>query len=103
MKLKVHRWLIAAPIVLTASVLVWWWMPDSRMFTAKRDIARIETFRKAHGRLPNSFAEIGIQEDESGPVYYQKQDDQNYIVYFGLRLGESEVYDSLSRTWSEHD
>jgi hypothetical protein len=102
MKLKTRQWLMLIATVLIVLTLAWWWMPDPRIFTAKRDIGGIEAFRKANGRLPNSLAEMGIYEDESGPVYYRKQDDQNYIVYFGLSLGESETYDSRTRKWSDY-
>jgi hypothetical protein len=82
------RWLWMALLVLLPVGLVLFWIlwPDPRMSAAKRDISKVEAFRNAHGRLPNSFTEIGITEDESGPVYYKKQDDDSYIVWYGLVL-----------------
>jgi hypothetical protein len=97
------RWrLIALSIVVpVALVVLWIFWPDPRMAEAKRDIRKIEAFQKAHGRLPNSFAEICVIEDESGPIYYKKQDDDRYIVWYGLSVGESETYDSRTRGWSD--
>jgi len=66
-------------------------------------IARVEQFRKQNGRLPESAAEMGIQEDESGPVFYQKQLATHYIVWYGTGVGESMVYDSGIGHWDEHD
>jgi hypothetical protein len=83
--------------------VVWLSWPDSRRKTGNRVVKEIQAFQRAHGRLPNSLSEIGEPEDESGPVYYQKQDDGSFIVWFGLRLGESEVYESKTGGWEEHD
>lgn len=99
-KIKSSWWLIAVviavPVVLVLGWMLW---PDQCMSLAKQDIVRIEAFRAGHGRLPDSFAEIGVQEDESGPVYYKKQNETSYIVWYGMRLGESEIYDSQTREW----
>ncbi|UWZ84923.1 hypothetical protein [Occallatibacter riparius] len=63
----------------------------------------VETFQRVHGRLPDSLSEIGERDGESGPVYYQKQKDGSFVVWYGLRLGESEVYDSKTGRWDERD
>ena len=62
--------------------------------------AKVEAFKQKNSRLPNSLTEIGIKEDESGPIYYQKESDQKYVLWFGTGLGESETYDSEARQWS---
>jgi len=95
------RWIALGLVVPVGLVLLWIFLPDPRMAEAKRDIRKIEAFQKTHGRLPDSFAEIVVIEDESGPVYYKKQDDDSYIVWYGLSLGESETYDSRTRSWSD--
>jgi hypothetical protein len=98
---KLPKWAIASFIGLGILVLLWWWTPDPRMHQANLAIRKVEAFQRNNGRLPNSLQEIGIAEDESGPVYYQMQDDHSYIIWFGLRLGESEVYNSRTHQWSE--
>ena len=72
------------------------------MDEAIRVVNKVEGYQKKNSRLPDSLRDIGLKENESGPVYYKKNDDRSYMVWYGLSLGESEVYDSRSRTWSHH-
>ncbi len=64
-------------------------------------IARIEEYRKKTGRLPQTLDDVGIRETEEGPVYYKKESDDRYIVWFGLELGESVTYDSADKNWNK--
>lgn len=71
---------------------------------SKRDasdiaISKIEEFRKAKGRLPDSLSEAGAQGDESCPCYC-KTGDSSYLVWYGTTLGESDAYDSETKKWS---
>ena len=45
-------------------------------------VSKIENFRKVKGRLPNSLTEIGIEETESGPIYYKKESETKYTLWF---------------------
>lgn len=63
--------------------------------------ARIELFKKENGRLPSSLSELGIKETEEGPIYYEKKDNSNYILWFGAELGESVTFDSSTNKWSK--
>ena len=63
-------------------------------------VAKVEEFRKAERRLPNSLNEIGIIESENGPIYYRKEDETKYIIWFGKEVGESVTYDSDTKQWS---
>lgn len=60
---------------------------------------KVEKFRSEKGRLPNSLVEIGIVENESGPIYYKKESESKYILWFGSELGESVTYDSETKKW----
>ncbi len=60
---------------------------------------KVEKFRNEQGRLPNSLSEIGIEQTEGGPIYYKKESESKYIIWFGKELGESETYDSDSKKW----
>jgi len=60
-------------------------------------IGRIETFRAASGRLPDSLAELGLP--DQGPVYYDRLDAGRYAVWFSHTLGESYSFDSRDREW----
>ena len=64
-------------------------------------VAKIELFKKENGRLPSSLSELGIKETEEGPIYYEKKDNSNYILWFGAELGESVTYDSSTNKWSK--
>lgn len=62
-------------------------------------VAKIEKFKSEKGRLPNSLNEIGITESESGPIYYKKESESKFILWFGKELGESVTYDSQTKQW----
>lgn len=62
-------------------------------------VGKIEQFRTENKRLPESLKELGFEESEQGPVYYRKQSDERYEVWYGARLGESVTYDSERKTW----
>jgi hypothetical protein len=62
-------------------------------------IEKVEKFKTERGRLPGSLSEIGITETEAGPLYYDKTDSSNYIIWFGTELGESKTYHSDSKKW----
>jgi len=64
---------------------------------ADKVIAAVDSYRSRYGRLPNNLADIGLEDSESGPVYYQKTSDSTYIVWFGTRLGESATYESATK------
>lgn len=61
-------------------------------------VQQIEHFRRSEGRLPNSLAELGIQEDE---LFYNTWDSANYTVWYGMTLGESMTYYSDTKTWED--
>lgn len=64
-------------------------------------IEAIERYKKQNSKLPLSLFDIGIRETEDGPIYYQKENDSVYIVYFGDVLGESVIYNSIKGKWNK--
>jgi hypothetical protein len=72
---------------------------DERLKRGNEIAAKVEKFRSEKGRLPNSLSEIGVVEIESGPIYYKKESETKYILWFGKELGESVVYDSETKQW----
>jgi hypothetical protein len=62
-------------------------------------IKRVEEYRIKQGRLPEDLEAIGIKEKLEGPIYYEKKNDKDYIVWFGQSLGESCTYSSQSKEW----
>lgn len=66
--------------------------------TGNKIISRVEAFRKSYGHLPETLRDVGIT-DPDLRVFYQKTNDNDYIVWFGTTLGESETYDSHTKKW----
>jgi hypothetical protein len=62
-------------------------------------INKIEDFRQKNHALPQYLGQIGIEETESGPIYYQTTTDSTYTIWYGLTLGESRTYDSKTKKW----
>ncbi len=85
--------------MLTISLFVFACNSNDKMKQGKEAITKIENFKMEKNRLPNSLNEIGIEESESGPIYYRKESETKYIVWFGKELGESMTYDSETKQW----
>lgn len=60
----------------------------------RRTIHLVETFRSVQGRLPVSLSDVGMVESENGPIYYQRESENDYIIWMGGSLGESIIYES---------
>jgi hypothetical protein len=87
--------LVAIAILLWQPVRLFHWN-DFRI--GNEVISRVDAFRKNHGYVPESLKDVGIT-DPDLRVFYQKTDDNEYIVWFGTTLGESETYNSRSKKW----
>lgn len=75
------------------------WLFQRRDFrTGNEIISRVESFRQSHGYLPGSLKDIGVT-DPDLRVFYCRAGDNEYIVWFGTTLGESETYDSRTKKW----
>jgi hypothetical protein len=78
----------------------WPWIFDwGDIRQANKVIASVNSFQSRNGRLPNTLADMGLEDSESGPVYYRKTSDRTYIVWFGTVLGESATYESSTKKW----
>lgn len=62
-------------------------------------VEKVEDYKSKKGRLPNSLNEIGINETESGSIYYRKESETKFILWFGKDLGESMTYNSDTKNW----
>lgn len=60
---------------------------------------KIVQYQKTNGCLPSKLDDVGVEEKMEGPIYYQKQTDSTFIIYYGGGLGESIVFDPLTKEW----
>jgi len=78
----------------------WPWVLDrEKVREANRIILAVESFQSRTGRLPETLADAGVGNPESLEVFYRKESDSTYIVWFGTVLGESATYESSTHKW----
>jgi hypothetical protein len=93
------RVFLALAVLTVIGITIWWLLPDSKQRKGEDAVRQIEEFRQSHHRLPSSLSEIGIEDSEADPIYYNRVDDRNYCVWYGTTLGESVTYESTKRAW----
>jgi hypothetical protein len=71
----------------------------SQMRQARRDIAAVDSFRVKYNRLADTLSEAGVSESDPESVFYQNQEKDKYIIWFGTTLGESATYESSTKQW----
>lgn len=64
-------------------------------------IQRVEIFRQKTGRLPERVTEVSIDDNQDSLSFYQKINDDEYEVWYGLSVGTSKVYNSKTKEWKE--
>jgi hypothetical protein len=79
---------------------------DNERDQAERLIQAVEAFRIENDRLPLEHVvpslkeQLGLTPDETCPCYALRSPDR-FIIWYGLTLGESAVYDSCIRAWDD--
>lgn len=68
--------------------------------SANHVINELEEYYINFGQYPNSLEAIGMVVTESGPIYYEKNNNDRYSLHFGTILGEGKYYDSKIKKWS---
>ncbi len=74
---------------------------NERQEYAEMLIEKVETFKTKNNRLPKDVSELGLIEKIDSPAFYQIQTDSTYMVWYGLSVGESKVYRSATKKWTE--
>jgi len=69
---------------------------NSLMRRSEKIASKIESFRLEHQKLPSTLEEVEKEENE---IFYQREGETNYVLWFGKELGESTVYYSSNKTW----
>ncbi len=89
-------------LILTGSLIGFWDRRDSRLKSqAQPFIAAAESYRARHGEYPDSLPIPATPEHPDGELFYQREPDGSYIIWYGATLGESTIYDSNAGHWSE--
>jgi PBP1b-binding outer membrane lipoprotein LpoB len=76
-------------------------LQNERQDYADMLIEKVEPFKRSNNRLPKDVSELGLIEKMDSPAFYQIKTDSTYIVWYGLSVGESKIYRSETRIWSE--
>jgi hypothetical protein len=61
-------------------------------------VTRVEKVRDSYHRLPETITEVGL-DDRGLAVYYRKVSENEYCLWFGTSLGESETHRSATGKW----
>jgi hypothetical protein len=75
------------------------WREHQLIRQSKSIMGAVERYHQHHGLYPASLAEAGITEIMEGPIYYQRESESSYRLWFGTHLGESRTFDSTERFW----
>ncbi len=82
------------------------WMYSTEMEESRQLIKEIEGFRTDFDRLPTESEVyklklvLGLSRGMTCPCY-RAQGSKHYTVWFGMSLGSSYVFDSISQVWRE--
>lgn len=99
---KTHT-IVLAVVVLFSALLVVLFNFNNRerklIKEAETVIDKIEQYKALNSCYPNTLAEVGCDYNESGPLFYQKNNNTSYMLYFGTTLGESKIYYPETKTW----
>jgi hypothetical protein len=77
-----------------------WLFYSQELRTGSEIISRVKTFRRKYGKLPETLREVGY-EDTQERVFYTKLSPDEYCLWFGTGLGQSETYRSRVGHWEE--
>jgi hypothetical protein len=73
---------------------------NEREQEARRIVNKIKEYKLRNGMYPLSLEDIGVSETEEGPFYYELIEDSNeFILSYGLNLGDSRYYKSKDDKW----
>jgi hypothetical protein len=95
--------LVLVVVIAAGAVILFLWQPvwlfhHSEFEVGNEIVSKIDAFQASHGYLPETLNEIGI-DDPDLKVFYRKVSNDEYWVWFGTTLGESETFNSRTRKW----
>jgi len=102
--MKISTWVRICLLALVLCVLgLFLWRPVwlfywGKFRTGNEIVSRIEAFRTREGHLPETLRDVGFDDPDS-KLFYRLISSDEYCVWFGTSLGESETYSSRSKQW----
>jgi len=89
-------------LALIAGWLIFSQLRDAWLLSeGKGQVAKVEAYRLAHGKLPESLGDIG--KPDGGAWYYVQREGGCYELGYSRGLGSSTFYDSRDQRWKEVD
>lgn len=106
MRTSRHVLIVVVSLVVLAGIVLGlflsWrsdWLFHWREFgTGNQIVSRVNVFRMSHNRLPETLNELGV-DDRDLKIFYRKVSNDEYCVWFGTTLGDSEIYNSRTKRW----
>ena len=73
-------------------------------FQGNEIIKKVEDYRIKYKKLPNSLPDIGIEiiDENNPPLYYEKKDSSNYIIWFAKSSEDVKTYYSDTKKWEDY-
>jgi glycogen debranching enzyme len=103
MKRRTKQILTGLLAVFIVMILTFFYFSYSEKKEYKRKgnelITKVERFREAHGKLPESVDDIYLTKEMGEGPYYQKIDDTTYTVYFNIGFDNTFTYQSAKGEW----
>jgi hypothetical protein len=101
---KTSKKYLAILIVIISAFCFWFfYLRDFRdrslVKEAEGIAAQVEEFKQSNGRLPVNLREMNLPEIESGPLYYEKENDSDYIIFYNTGFDETHTYYSNTKEW----
>ena len=100
---RVNVALVVALSMLTVCLFLWLSRPDwlfqrGNFKIGNEMVLKVEAFRKSTGHVPETLEEVGIDNPDLN-VFYKRIGGDEYCVWFGTSLGQSETFDSRTKKW----
>lgn len=73
-------------------------------FQGNEIIQKVEDYRVKYKKLPNSLSDIGIEiiDENNPPLYYEKKDSSNYVIWFAKSSEDVKTYYSDTKKWEDY-
>lgn len=94
--------LVVIIILITSGYLFTLYLSDVKLKKEGNAIVeKIENYRQVNNHLPNSLNDIGIEETEKGPWFYEKKSETEYNLLYPIGFDKSKQYFSKTKTWKD--